>query len=127
MNWSAAGGGQPPQEEEIMTWFDVYLFTRLDNINFFFVMICMLSIVIGCITVLGEKMVKRGWIWFAAIALISGVLSCLIPTTKEAAAIYLIPKLANNEQVHAIPENALKLLNLKFQAWIEEMEPARKK
>jgi hypothetical protein len=123
-----------------MTWFDVYLFTRLDSINFFFAFISLATLIGGGFVMLiaaiswegnnsqlGEKIVRQGWIWFISIFVIFGGISCLIPTTKEAAAIYLIPKLVNNEQVQAIPENALKLLNLKFQAWIEEMEPAREK
>jgi len=43
-----------------------------------------------------------------------------IPNTKEIAAIYLIPKIVNNEEVKAVPDNALKLLNLKMEEWIEE-------
>lgn len=60
---------------------------------------------------------------------ISAILFCLIPGTKDMAAIYLIPKIVNNEQIQKIPDNTLNLLNSKLEAWIEDVipsEPANK-
>ena len=45
----------------------------------------------------------------------------LVPSTKEFAAIYLIPKIANNEQVQKVPDNLLKLLNAKLEDWINDV------
>lgn len=60
--------------------------------------------------------------------LIISVLSAnMIPTTKEFAAIYMIPKIANNEQVQKVPDNALKLLNSKLEQWISETYKEHKK
>jgi hypothetical protein len=42
----------------------------------------------------------------------------LIPSTKEAAAIYLLPKIVNNEKVQKLPENFTNLLNAKMEEWI---------
>ena len=55
-----------------------------------------------------------------ALGLVFIVVWAFIPSTKEACAIYLIPKIANNEQVQKIPENALRLLNAKLEEWIDE-------
>ena len=52
---------------------------------------------------------------------VAGLLvAVFIPTTKEACAIYLIPKIANNEQVQKVPEQALRLLNAKLEEWIDD-------
>lgn len=45
--------------------------------------------------------------------------STLLPTTKEMAIIYVVPKIINNEIVSKIPD---KLLNLSSE-WIEELRP----
>jgi hypothetical protein len=52
--------------------------------------------------------------------LICIVMAIFIPSTKELAAIYLIPKIVNNEQVQQVPDAALKLLNLKMEEWIKD-------
>ena len=123
-----------------MTWFDVYLFTRLDAIHGFFQG---LMVVIGIFS--GAAMLTLLLIGFieecdelkhigirVAKYTIPAFFFCvfmygLIPTTKEFAAIYLIPKIANNEQVQQIPENALKLLNAKFEEWLKDATGENKK
>ena len=52
--------------------------------------------------------------------LIGSVGAIFTPSSKSAAAIYLIPKIANNEQVQQVPENALRLLNTKLQEWLQD-------
>jgi len=64
------------------------------------------------------KSVKVSFIIFCFLAAITAFL----PTTKEAVAIYMIPKIANNEQVQKLPDNAMKFLNGKFEEWIKDME-----
>lgn len=44
----------------------------------------------------------------------------VIPTQTEVAAIYLVPKIVNNESVQKIPESLSKLLEVKLNQWIEE-------
>lgn len=120
-----------------MTWFDVYLFTRLDALCFACQLGAMLT-GLGVATALfmsavfhddyDEKfrvLAKQGRRILIPLFCVFAGLSLFTPNTKEFAAIYLIPKIANNEQVQQISENAMKLLNMKFQAWIEEMEPAK--
>ena len=63
------------------------------------------------IPVVGKYMVIILAIWLCV---------SFVPTSKEAAAIYLIPKIANNEQVQKVPEQALRLLNVKLEQWIDD-------
>jgi len=46
------------------------------------------------------------------------LLSIFTPKLEEIAAIYLIPKLVNNESVQEIPEKALDLLEAQLDKWI---------
>jgi hypothetical protein len=48
-------------------------------------------------------------------------LSTFIPSTKEAIAIYAIPKIANNEKLQIITKNGAELISLKLKEWIDEM------
>jgi hypothetical protein len=52
------------------------------------------------------------------------ILANLLPTTKEAAVIYVVPKIVNvvtaNKEIQKLPNNILQLAN----AWIEELKPA---
>lgn len=45
--------------------------------------------------------------------------SVMTPNTKQAVAIYAIPKIANNEDMQEIPANTAKFLNEKLKDWIE--------
>jgi hypothetical protein len=44
----------------------------------------------------------------------------LIPTKNEAIAIYVIPKIANNEQIQSIPPKLLELVDIKLDELIEQ-------
>jgi hypothetical protein len=55
------------------------------------------------------------------VLVISMLIFGFIPNTKQAAAIYLIPKLANNERVQQIPDKALTILEKKLDQWISDM------
>jgi len=55
-----------------------------------------------------------------AFSLLTGV---FVPTLKEAAAIYLIPPIVNNEDMQEIPADAAKLLHNKLEEWIEDTAP----
>jgi len=67
---------------------------------------------------LNSKFVKKHLcrIW---IPILLFLLAILTPNLKEMAAIYLIPKVVNNEQVQQIPQKGLELLELQLNKWIE--------
>lgn len=100
-----------------MTWFDVYLITRLSYVQGFFIIT---AIILGCsaFAVVFYSIVEEEWertkTIFTRIVIgmfISILLACLTPNTKEVFTIYLVPKIANNEQVKRIPDNVLKFVN----------------
>lgn len=112
----------------MITSWDIYWITRLDSICLFigfldvalliflifFPMIADLSLNFEPI-----RIVKYEG-FFAFIFLLLCLCGVFIPSTKEVVAIYLIPKIANNEQMQKIPDNAAKLLNAKMEEWINE-------
>lgn len=119
----------------ISPW-EVYLFTRLDVLNailfFFSLILCVWFI--GCCMQKGDvegETEKARWGSLrnrVGVAFVFTVVAFgAIPTTKEAAVIYLLPKIANNEQVQKVPENFVKLLNTKMEAWIADFEKEKKK
>lgn len=55
------------------------------------------------------------------------LLSVLVPNSKTLGAMYLLPKIANSEQVNQLPEKTLKILNLKLDSYIEELAGTEKK
>jgi hypothetical protein len=53
--------------------------------------------------------------------IVSCIILTVIPTTKQAIAIWAVPKVINNEQVQALPDNALKLVNAQLQEWLKDV------
>ncbi len=120
-----------------ITTFGMYLFTRLDSINdvlgltfgisvvflgvctFFYFLLSLDSrdhdIRDGLAGIIKSKL-------FIFILIFSGISGCLLPTSKQAAVIYLVPKLANNEQIKQLPDNAVNLLNKQLEAWIADFD-----
>lgn len=122
-----------------MEWWHIYLFTRLDVVKNFFE-ICLIVTFVGaaignvmyvgpiCELEIPEEHMpifkKINLIVFLAVFVLT--FFCIaIPTQKEMAAIYLLPKLANSEfkeEVSKIPTNALKVFGLKLEGWIEDLD-----
>ena len=116
----------------------IYLFTRLESFHGLMGGLIVLSIVsiVGlniCFFLIqdkyifGEEIKKKylpeitKWIKTSIVLLVlCTIFSITIPTTKEAAVIYLLPKVVNNEQCQQIPINFTKLLNTKMETWINE-------
>lgn len=124
----------------MITSWSIYWITRLDSLNCFFASsgVVLLILFIAFVSWIWPlhidntinydeeesqekyKRYKRSMIWGISIGVLFLFISVFIPTTKEFAAIYLIPKIANNEQITKIPDNAAKLLNTKLEQWIDE-------
>lgn len=58
------------------------------------------------------------------IMLVASILLSATPSTKEMAAIYMIPKIVNNEQIHQLPNNALEFLNSELRQWVKDISPS---
>ena len=61
----------------------------------------------------------------ALVALLVGVVNSFIPSTKQAAAIIVIPKIANSEIVAEMGDTAKELVGL-AKAWLVELKPQSK-
>ena len=59
----------------------------------------------------------KPWMYLLSIVFsITTFLAIIVPTTKQAAVIYCLPKIVNNEQVQEIPDKLLELSN----TWLDE-------
>ena len=106
----------------------VYWITRLDSIGvffglfgFFLLFCCTGSLIVTCDKEACD-VAKNFWEWWvvcSSVGLIFFVISCLVPSTKEMAAIILIPKIANNEKVAAMPSKIVDLAN----EWLDTLKP----
>lgn len=121
----------------ITTW-QMYWLTRLTDIQGYFCGIAATAgigafiVFVGCAIAsdCGDNFNKR-WFYLPAIlsvvALVSGATGSLIPSTKDMAAILIVPKLsqtiAANKEIQKLPDNLLSLAN----DWIEELKPKQEK
>lgn len=111
-----------------MSYTLIYWITRLDALQRFGVVVTIFGIigVVICKALQDDYSDEalRIHIKHMKICVMAVVLGCAIwlfvPTTKEAAAIYLIPKIVNSEEVKKVPKNTMKLLNTKMEQWIED-------
>jgi hypothetical protein len=55
------------------------------------------------------------------------ILSIFTPSTKDIAAIYLMPKIVNNEHVKNLPDKTLTILEKKLDEWIKDQTEEKKK
>ena len=114
-----------------MTWFDVYLFTKLDTLiktfGFFsFIFGMYVFFIIG--SLIAKKCCPNEDIPNLPFKKTVIVIFCtlfllftLTPSTKQFAVIYLLPKIANNKEVQKLPDNTVKLLNEQMEQWIEKL------
>lgn len=132
--------------EQVFSGSQVYWLTRLDGIGVLLTTLAIISAVAVGMTVLasfiamdfvnidlaydhsrkmGEKKQaawlatrKRAVRWVAA-PLILGAASVFVPTTKEAAAILVLPAVANSQDVQAMSKDIVQLAR----EWIDEARP----
>jgi hypothetical protein len=117
-----------------MTSSQIYWITRLDNINTFVFLIFAFGVVAALLCGIcwinfpsrASETIKKYLFRILLISIIDGFISIWIPTTKEMAAIIIIPKLINaissNQQLIDLPNNFVALAN----DWIKELSPKKK-
>ena len=71
---------------------------------------------------IGRKLVKASS-FVAVLAVILLIANCLLPTTKDMAAILIIPRVANSEKVQTVGNHLYDLAC----EWMEELRPAKGK
>lgn len=112
---------------EVISPWTVYWITRLDSIQSLFALVAILSMIAATLYTLfnlielERRPPRLGAIIAFVVLFIVG--ATLTPTTKEACAIYLIPKIVNNESVQEIGVDIKTLAR----DWLEELRPAGKK
>ena len=121
-----------------ITMLDMYLITRLDNLNNIIVILVVISITVASLVIAGyfieridvnenDPLFKKKHIAIVCgIAFVMSLLMAAVPTANQFAAIYLIPKIANNESVQHIPDKALKVLKGKLDEWIDEQMKSKR-
>ena len=121
----------------------IYWFTRLDHLHSFIGgldgLCFMLCVVLGlafCITFIGKhgeqdddnlhntfvainNTAKKLFICMVIVTCLLSGTRTMLPTTKEMAAIYVIPKIANNENVQEIGSEMITLAK----EWLKELHP----
>lgn len=113
-----------------ITPMQMYLFTRLDSICFVITGIFVISLVSTACSIAyawGFPDDEPGWHkerlgpfrFWVKILLVSLVIGIAVPSQKEVAAIYVIPKIANNEKMQAIPSKILDLAT----EWLDALKP----
>ena len=117
----------------MITAWDIYLIGTVDNIVAL-VLLCGICLVIPCLAIYLAMAETRhsfcpqtGVVIGLGIGLVLLIFAALIPSSKTLAAMYLVPKIANNEQIAQLPENAAKLMNAKMQEWIADSLDNQKK
>ncbi len=130
-----------------LTWWHVYLFTRLDVLNSISILgLVLTNISLAAAVVIAAynndmrdiyrvdsysyKSHTNILKWCVSYLKIGGIAAVLflitftlVPTQKEAAAIYLLPKLVNSsamKEAEKLPETLVKLLDAKMKAWISD-------
>ena len=113
----------------------IYWLTRLDYIREFFVVV---SIVFGVASVimlfayiadktdssrcgLASSVSGKLTAWVSGVALAAAVCGLLVPSTKEAAAMIVAPRLANSETVRGLGSDLVDLAH----AWMKELRPGK--
>lgn len=109
---------------EIIDSWTVYWITRLDGINAVAVLgIIFLSVTSTVLTMLwigeGDRSARLGTLVSVPLLLLCTAVAVFVPTTKEACAIYMIPKIANNEDVQGV---AVEVRDL-AREWIKALGP----
>lgn len=109
-----------------MDYFLTYLVLRLDHFYTATLVTAIITAVVFAVTTIALAVNQKNKEdlgltkpWFRAAGIVFCVfmvLSAIIPDTKQAAVIYCLPKIVNNEQVQKIPDNLLRLAN----SWIDE-------
>ena len=103
-------------------------FIALSFFLFCLSIVCLLIIVATSVEcdAFSNKWVKK-WIKSSfAIAFISISFAVFTPDSKTLAAMYLIPKLAESDDIQKIPDKALKALNLKLDEWVKDLSEENK-
>jgi hypothetical protein len=119
------------KEERAMTSWQLYWLTRCDYGQGFCIGVGVVLLVAGFTWILGAWMAHdinrtpfmwKPSLWLLGASLGFWMVACFIPTTKELAAILILPKIANSQDVQAIGQGVVDLAK----EWLVELKPKAK-
>ena len=111
----------------------IYWITRLDNINFVLCFLWITGTLVSILTGIGwcfmfmneepelSKLARKVCVRFFLLTVFSMGINIFIPSTKEAAAMIIIPRIANNQQVQDTGKELVELAR----EWIEQLKPKK--
>lgn len=111
-----------------MTMFESYLLVMLNNVR---VMLCVSTAILGIASFAftiayydplihdKERLVAKPRNILIPLFVISGMFLSLLPSTKQAATIILLPAIVNNEQIQTTVGNGLDLMELTTE-WLKD-------
>lgn len=117
----------------MITTTQMYWLTRLDALETLGIVMIVLGLIVTVIATMiyacgfnamteNEKRVGRNILRVSVPSLVIGiVIAVFVPNTKEMAAIWVVPKLANSESVSEIADG-IKTLAVE---WLEELRPGK--
>ena len=105
----------------MITPFQMYLLLMLDNVcvvtAIITIVLALITFTIGVMSVSsdvdeeGQKLARKFLKYLVPIFVLSLLSAVFIPNTNQAATIFLVPKVLNNEKVQDIGQNSLDLAN----------------
>lgn len=119
-----------------MTSWQIYWLTRLDPLGEALVMVCVVSGLLSIGSIIERvnrsdhdlksdpktyQSLDKIWGIVRLVFIISNI-GWFIPSTKEMAAILILPKIINNQKVQEMPNKVLDLAN----EWLDELRPVKK-
>lgn len=116
----------------MLTSMDMYWLTRLDSLNTWLGTVVVMAGLASVVSVLMAIVatfreddsafdLRRIAKYIVGVFFVLGTISVFVPTTKEMVAIYVVPAIANNEQVRSIPDTALKLADEYLKQKLDEL------
>ena len=119
---------------ELITSWQIYWFTRLDLIRSISIILMfigfMATFISGLISLITQSDRDKSdhiaasniFKWTAPIFVFGTLISCFVPNSKEAAAIWAIPKVVNNPQMQSIGTNTLNIAEIGIQYLQEKIK-----
>lgn len=111
----------------IITAWQMYWITRLDSIHTLVVVSAFLFFIVfgGSIAAILANVYDSSKFRVITatsliLAVLLGISAAFIPSTKDAAAIIIVPEIANNQDVQDVVKTAPQLLNVKMQEWLSD-------
>lgn len=103
---------------------EMYLLTRLDGIvgiSTIFAFIFIFIFILAIISYINDETSKSFPIVTLFIAVFFSCVALFVPTKKDAIAIWVVPKIVNNEKMQNISSNTLSIIDKYTKKWLDDL------